>query len=74
MLRRPEIPAELEHALGLQAGASLVAPHAIYSEVRIYVAGQKEADFFVRELKLRRVSQGANVILMFPFYKRSVFL
>jgi hypothetical protein len=63
----------LEHALGLHAGAALVAPHAVYGEVHIYVSGEKEADFFITGLKLRKVSQGANVILLFPFYKRSVF-
>jgi hypothetical protein len=72
-VRRLQISGELEHALGLHAGAALVAPHAVYGEVHIYVSGEKEADFFITGLKLRKVSQGANVILLFPFYKRSVF-
>jgi hypothetical protein len=72
-MRRLNIPEELEHALALHAGAALVAPHAVYGEVHIYIPGEKEADFFISGLKLRKVSQGANVILLFPFYKRSVF-
>jgi hypothetical protein len=72
-VRRLKIPDRLEHALGLHAGAAQVAPHAVYGEVHIYVPGEKEAEFFISSLKLRKVSQGANVVLLFPFYKRSVF-
>ncbi len=71
-MRRLNIPEELDHALGLHAGASLVAPHAVYNEVHVYVSGQEEADFFISGLKLRKVSQGGNVALLFPFYKQSV--
>lgn len=72
-VRRLKVPEELEHALGLHAGAALFAPHAVYGEVHIYIPGEKEADFFMSGLKLRKASQGANVILLSPFYKRSVF-
>ena len=72
-LRRLKPPESLAYALGLHAGASLVAPHAVYNEVHLFVSGEKEADFFIAGLKLRKVSQGGNVVLVFPFYKRSVF-
>lgn len=72
-MRRINIPEELDHALTLHAGASLIAPHAVYNEVHVYVSGREEADFFVSGLKLRKVSQGGNVVLLFPFYKNSVF-
>ena len=51
----------------------MVAPHAVYHEVHLFVSGEKEADFFIAGLQLRKVSQGGNVVLLFPFYKRSVF-
>jgi hypothetical protein len=72
-LRRLKPPERLEYALGLHAGASLVAPHALYHEVHLIVSGEKEADFFIAGLQLRKVSQGGNVVLLFPFYKRSAF-
>jgi len=72
-LRRLKISDNFAYALGLHAGAALVAPHAVYGEVHIYVSSRREADFFKEKLKLRSVSQGANVVLLFPYYKKSVF-
>lgn len=72
-LRRLKIPDNLEYALGLHAGAALIAPHAVYGEVHIYVSSAEGADFFKDKLELRNVSQGANVILLYPYYKQSVF-
>ena len=72
-LREIEIPKEKKYALSVQAGASLVAPHAVYKEVYMYVQDQQDINFFKKELSLKVVSQGANLVLMLPYYKHSVF-
>ena len=72
-IRRLNIPENLIYALGLHAGAGLVAPHAVYREVHMYVSSREAADFFKDKLNLRGSSIGANLILLFPFYRQSVF-
>ena len=36
-LRKIKIARKMKYALSVQAGASLVAPHAVYNEVHLYV-------------------------------------
>ena len=61
-------------ALGFQAGAYLVAPHAAFNQVHLLVDGfsfdiiRSEVEQQL-ELELRR--EGANLVLVRPYYKRS---
>ncbi len=72
-LRKIGVPHEVEYALSVQAGAGLVAPHAVYKEVHMYVHDAKDIEFFKKELDLKDADQGANLVLMMPYYKHSVF-
>ena len=72
-LRKIDVPREVEYALSVQAGAGLVAPHAVYKEVHMYVRDSGGIDFFKKELDLKEADQGANLVLMMPYYKHSVF-
>jgi len=72
-LRKIDVPRKVEYALSVQAGASLVAPHAVYREVHMYVGNSEGIEFFKKELDLKEADQGANLVLMMPYYKHSVF-
>jgi DNA-binding Lrp family transcriptional regulator len=72
-LRKIKLPRKVEYALSVQAGAGLVAPHAVYKEVHMYVRDNGGIDFFRKELDLKEADQGANLVLMVPYYKHSVF-
>ena len=72
-LRKIGIPQNCKYALSVQAGASLVAPHAVYKEVHMYVGSSEGIEFFKKELDLKAADQGANLVLMLPFYKHSAF-
>ena len=72
-LRQIDIPEEVQYALSLHAGANLVSPYAVYNEVHIYVPNNDAMNFFMRELKLKAVEQGENIIFLLPYYKHSVF-
>ncbi|MBU0986925.1 MAG: helix-turn-helix domain-containing protein [Proteobacteria bacterium] len=72
-LRGLEIPDNINYALGVQGGASLVAPYAVFKEVHIYVGNKKSLAYFEKQLNLREAEQGANLVLMLPYYKHSVF-
>ncbi len=72
-LKGLNIPEEIDYALGFHAGAYLVSPHAVFNEVHIYVSNQESIDFFVKQLNLRPVERGANIIFLRPYYKHSVF-
>jgi hypothetical protein len=61
------------YALSFQAGASLLAPHAIYNEVHVYAKDAIARSFLVEQLKLEQVERGANVIILHPYYKHSAF-
>jgi DNA-binding Lrp family transcriptional regulator len=72
-LGRIRIPKQISYALCLHAGAALVAPHAVYSEVHCYVGGHDEIEFFGKKLELEEARQGANLIFLLPYYKNSAF-
>ena len=72
-LQKITVPPECKYALSVQAGAGLVAPHAVYKEVHIYVGNGKGFEFFKREMDLKDADQGANLVLMMPYYKHSAF-
>jgi hypothetical protein len=72
-LRNLKIPRKMNYALSVHAGASLVAPHAVYKEVHIYVEDRRGIEFFKKEMYLKDSAQGANLVLMLPYYKHSVF-
>lgn len=66
-------PRKIEYGLSVQAGAGLIAPYAVYKEVHIYIGDSEDIEFFKKELDLKDADQGANVVLMMPYYKHSVF-
>lgn len=72
-LRKIGITRKIEYALSVQAGAGLVAPHAVYKEVHMYVGNGEAVEFFKKELDLKNADQGANLVLMMQYYKHSVF-
>ena len=72
-LREIDIPPNVGYALSVQAGAGLVAPHAVYKEVHLYLNDPNAIGFFQEALDLKAADQGANLLLMMPFYKHSVF-
>jgi Transcriptional regulator, AbiEi antitoxin, Type IV TA system len=72
-LRNLRIPPDIRYALSVQAGASLVAPHAVFKEVHVYVKDSRGLEFFKRQMDLKDSAQGANFVLMLPYYKHSVF-
>jgi len=72
-LRKIDVPRKVGYALSVQAGAGLVAPHAVYKEIHMYVSDGESIEFFKRELDLKDADQGANLVLMMPYYKHSVF-
>ena len=61
------------YALGLHAGANLIAPYTVYNEVHSYVSSKDVIDFLARELNLKAAEQDANIIFLLPYYKHSVF-
>jgi hypothetical protein len=72
-LAAARIPDDLPYALGFHAGAKLIAPYAVYSEVHIYTKDKGVIDWFVEKLKLKEASEGANLIFLLPYYRHSVF-
>ena len=72
-LQEINIPQKCKYALSVQAGAGLVAPHAVYKEVHMYVGDGEGIEYFKKELDLKDADQGANLVLMRPYYKYSVF-
>src|SRR3989339_1112438 len=77
-LRGLAIPEQIEYALSLQAGGYLLAPHAVFQEVHVYLPGdpakRKEAsDFWKNKMKLEEASRLGNFYLMEPYYSHSVF-
>jgi len=72
-LRSLELPDSIDYALSVQAGANLVAPYAVFQEVHVYVGNEKALAYFKKQLNLNKAEQGANLVLMLPYYKHSVF-
>jgi len=72
-LSKIEIPGDIGYALSVQAGASLISPYSVFKEVHVYVRNQKDAEYFKKQLKLSSADQGANLVMMLPYYKNSVF-
>ncbi|GAH74242.1 unnamed protein product, partial [marine sediment metagenome] len=72
-VRDIDISERIQYAFGLQAGANLASPYAVYNEVHIYIPGRDSIEFFEKRLKLKQAQQGANVIFLLPYYKQSVF-
>lgn len=68
-----DISETVQYAFGLQAGAHLVSPYAVYNEVHIYIPTRDSIEFFEKRLKLKEAQQGANVIFLLPYYKHSAF-
>lgn len=71
---RLKLSQDRAYALGFQAGASLVAPHAVFNQVHLLLDGfsfdiiRPEIE---QQLELVSRREGANLILVRPYYKRS---
>lgn len=72
-LKRMNISEKVNYALGFHAGAFLIAAHAAFHDVHIYISDEQSSEFFQNQLYLKSVDQGANVILISPYYRHSVF-
>ena len=72
-LQKIKPPLECKYALSVQAGAGLIAPHAVYKEVHLYIADRQSIRYFRDALKLKEADRGANLVLMLPYYKHSTF-
>jgi len=72
-IRNIPIETNIEYALGIHAGAGLIAPYATFNEVHIYVPNKVSMEFFIKQLDLNEADDGANVIFLFPYYKHSAF-
>jgi len=72
-IHKLRIPKKLKYAFSVQAGASLISPHAVYKEVHLYLENKEGINFFRRALDLREAEEGSNFIMMLPHYKYSVF-
>jgi DNA-binding transcriptional regulator YhcF (GntR family) len=72
-LAAARLPDDLPYALGLHAGANLIAPYSVYNEVHIYAKNKGVINRFVEKMKLSEAAEGANLILLLPYYKHSVF-
>jgi hypothetical protein len=72
-LGKLKIPENINYALSLHAGASIISRYAVFESVHIYVQNQQVADYFINQLKLKLVDQGENVVFLFPYYKHSAF-
>lgn len=72
-LRELTVPDNFNYALGLQAGAGLAAPFAIYKEVHVFVERREDVAFFAEALRAEQVDDGANLIFVLPYYRHSVF-
>jgi len=72
-LKRMHISERVNYALGFHAGAFLISAHSAFSEVHIYISDEQSSGFLQNELNLKSVDQGANVILVLPYYRHSVF-
>jgi DNA-binding Lrp family transcriptional regulator len=72
-LRNLQVTPTIKYALSVQAGASLIAPHAVFKEVHAYVADQEGLVYFKKQMELKESDQGSNFVLMLPYYKNSVF-
>lgn len=72
--RLPEIFEDRRWALTLQAGASLVAPHASWDLVHLYVDAEKADELLeIGQRQGWEAGAGGKVVLMAPFYKTSVW-
>lgn len=72
-LRELKILKNMQYALSVQAGASLIAPYSVYKEVHVYVGNENDIEFFRKKLDLKDAGRGANVVFMIPHYRHSAF-
>ncbi len=74
LMRVLEIPEDIDYALTLHAGASLVSPFVQFNECHFYVSAHKDferqAAFFTAELGLLELDAGGNLHILKPFYRR----
>jgi hypothetical protein len=72
--RLPQLLKGRHWALTLQAGASLVAPHATWDLIHLYTEAEDDAELLaIGERQGWQAADGGKVVLMAPFYKKSVW-
>lgn len=72
-MRGLHIDDKKSYVLSVHAGASLIAPYAVFNEVHVFIQDHDDMEFFIKNLDLREAKSGANVIIAIPFYKHSAF-
>ena len=74
LIRTLNLPAEVDYALTLHAGAHLVAPFTQFNECHLHVSAQndfeRQAEFFVKKLNLLERETGGNLHIIKPFYRK----
>ena len=71
-LRGLELLKDVQYALSVQAGASLVAPYSNFKEVHVYTKEAKDVELLEERMNLKPVAQGGNLVIMRPYYRNSV--
>lgn len=72
-LSRSEVADGERYALTGQAGGHLVAPHAEFDRVDVYVREERDARLVAEPLGARPADRGANLRIMIPYYRVSAF-
>jgi len=74
LIRGLELPAEVDYALTMHAGASLVSPFVQFNECHLYVSALKDfeqqAEFFATRFSLLELDTGGNMHILRPYYRR----
>jgi hypothetical protein len=72
-LRSLDLPGDVHYALSVQAGANFVAPYSNFKEVHVYAQEAKDVEVLEKQMNLKPVAQGGNLVIMRPYYRNSVF-
>jgi hypothetical protein len=74
IIRKLELPVEVDYALTLHAGAHLVSPFVQFNECHFYVSAQsdfeQQAEFFAAKLNLLELDAGGNLHILRPYYRK----
>ncbi len=75
LLRKLELPPQVDYALTLHAGAYLLSPFTRFNECHLYVGGlwdfEEQARFFASRLGLAELDVGGNLHIVKPYYRTS---
>ena len=51
----------------------MVLPYSVFREVHLYAHNENDIVFLKKNLELNEAEQGANLVIMLPYYINSVF-